>query len=73
MKLIAIMVSARQKAEEQAPDCHPSYTGNCLDPSLSDYDCSGGSGDGPGYTGTVTVVGPDDYGLDRDGDGVACE
>ena len=54
-------------------NCHPSYTGACLDPNASDYDCAGGSGDGPKYTGTVTVVGPDEYGLDSDGDGVGCE
>jgi len=53
--------------------CHPSYEGACLDPSASDYDCEGGSGDGPSYTGPVTVVGPDEYGLDSDGDGSACE
>jgi hypothetical protein len=54
-------------------DCHPSYTGACLDPNASDYDCAGGSGDGPKYTGQVNVVGPDEYGLDGDGDGVGCE
>jgi hypothetical protein len=53
--------------------CHPSYEGACLDPAAYDYDCEGGSGDGPLYTGYVTVVGPDDYGLDRDGDGEGCE
>lgn len=55
------------------PDCHDSYEGACLDPSASDYDCLGGSGDGPKYTGTVTVVGPDVFGLDGDGDGTGCE
>ena len=55
------------------PDCHPSYEGACLDPSCSDYDCAGGSGNGPCYTGTVRVVGPDVYGLDRDKDGWGCE
>jgi hypothetical protein len=33
----------------------------------------GGSGDGPDYTGQVTVVGDDHFALDRDGDGIACE
>jgi hypothetical protein len=56
-----------------AASCHPSYEGECLDPSVSDYDCEGGSGNGPGYTGRVSVVGPDEYGLDRDGDGVGCD
>src|SRR4051812_571610 len=50
----------------------PNYSG-CLDPNASDYDCSGGSGDGPRYTGEVRVVGDDRYDLDRDGDGIACE
>ena len=54
-------------------DCDPNYEGQCLDPNSSDYDCEGGSGDGPDYTGPVTVVGDDHFGLDRDGDGSACE
>jgi len=53
--------------------CHPSYEGACLDPNASDYDCRGGSGDGPLYTGRVRVVGPDVFGLDRDGDGIGCQ
>jgi len=44
----------------------------CLAPA-SDYDCEGGSGDGPAYTGTVEVIGTDIYGLDEDGDGIGCE
>ena len=52
--------------------CHPSYD-PCLDPNASDYDCEGGSGDGPMYTGFVTVKGSDDYDLDSDGDGTGCE
>ena len=57
----------------QTPNCHPSYKGACLDPKAYDYDCQGGSGDGPEYTGRVTVVGPDVFRLDSDGDGIACE
>lgn len=53
--------------------CDPNYAGACLKPHVSDYDCAGGSGDGPYYTGRVEVVGNDHYDLDRDGDGVACE
>ena len=53
--------------------CHPSYQGACLDPNASDYDCAGGSGDGPKYTGFVTVVGYDEFGLDADNDGAGCE
>jgi hypothetical protein len=47
--------------------------GACLNPAASDYDCAGGSGNGPYYTGPVRVVGPDHFGLDRDGDGYACK
>jgi hypothetical protein len=54
-------------------DCDPNYEGACLDPDSVDYDCEGGSGDGPDYTGPVDVVGDDHFGLDRDGDGIGCE
>lgn len=54
-------------------ECDPNYEGACLDPNAYDYDCAGGSGDGPEYTGPVTVVGEDHYGLDADGDGHGCE
>jgi hypothetical protein len=57
----------------QAPSCDSNYAGACLAPDAYDYDCAGGSGDGPEYTGEVRVVGADHYDLDRDGDGVACE
>jgi hypothetical protein len=39
----------------------------------SDVDCLGGSGNGPEYVGTVSVIGFDEYDLDRDADGVGCE
>jgi hypothetical protein len=58
---------------EVAPGCDPNYSGACLDPNAYDYDCAGGEGNGPGYTGTVTVIGADHYGLDRDGDHEGCE
>ena len=57
-----------------AQSCHPSYEGACVPAGVSDVDCAGGSGNGPYYVaGPVRVVGPDPYGLDRDGDGRACE
>jgi hypothetical protein len=57
-----------------ASTCHPSYQGECLKVGIGDYDCAGGSGNGPNYVhGTVRVVGPDEFGLDRDGDGWGCE
>ena len=53
-------------------NCTPGYK-PCLPPA-SDYDCAGGSGDGPKYVqGPVYVTGSDPYSLDSDGDGVACE
>jgi hypothetical protein len=61
------------EASEAATECDPSYSGACLDPYASDYDCEGGSGNGPDYTGEVVVVGEDHYGLDADGDGIGCE
>ncbi len=65
--------AAEAAPQEEASECDPNYSGACLDPYASDYDCEGGSGDGPEYTGTVTVVGEDHYGLDSDGDGIGCE
>jgi hypothetical protein len=64
---------AAEAATTAESSCDPNYSGACLDPSASDYDCEGGSGDGPYYTGTVTVVGADPHGLDSDGDGIGCE
>ena len=64
--------SRRSRSEEAASECDPNYSG-CLSPTASDYDCEGGSGDGPEYTGTVSVTGEDHYGLDSDSDGVGCE
>lgn len=56
-----------------AQDCDPNYSGKCV-PIASDVDCAGGNGNGPAYVdGPVYVIGSDIYGLDRDGDGVACD
>jgi hypothetical protein len=67
-------VDASAAADKQKPrKCHPSYKGKCLDPNASDYDCIGGSGNGPKYTGLVRVVGPDVFRLDADHDGWGCE
>ena len=52
--------------------CDPNYSG-CV-PIASDVDCADGGGNGPAYVkGPIRVLGKDIYGLDRDGDGVACE
>jgi hypothetical protein len=58
---------------EQGGNCDPNYVGACVPAGASDVDCAGGDGDGPDYVGPVQVVGSDPYGLDRDGDGYACE
>ena len=66
---------AERAAADAAPDCHPDYAGACLDPEASDYDCAGGEGDGPKYTGQVTVTGSDPYELNADpeNDDLGCE
>lgn len=55
-------------------NCDPSYPDVCLDPTAVDYDCAGGSGNGPKYvSGPIRVRAPDPFDLDRDGDGWGCE
>jgi hypothetical protein len=61
-------------APSAAATCHPSYKGVCLPLRAADIDCVGEDGNGPLFvTGPFQVVGPDDYDLDADHDGVACE
>lgn len=69
---ITIAVRPPAPPPSQEDDCTSGYS-PCLPPA-SDYDCAGGSGDGPAYAdGPIYVTGSDPYGLDADGDGVACE
>lgn len=57
---------------QRPSSCDSNYSG-CV-PIASDVDCAGGSGNGPAYVaGPIRVIGSDIYGLDRDGDGIACE
>jgi len=66
-------------APKPAPSCEPSYTNVCIPIGSADYDCAGGSGNGPNYiAGPVyvrhDVPNPDPHGLDRGGEyGVGCE
>jgi beta-lactam-binding protein with PASTA domain len=65
------LVVAKPASTTGGTNCTPGYS-PCLPPA-SDYDCIGGSGDGPQYTGLVRVTGSDPYGLDADNDGYGCE
>lgn len=69
---LAVVIGFGGPAEAKRK-CHPSYKGKCLKVNAGDYDCIGGGGNGPNYTGRVRVVGPDVFRLDRDGDGIGCE
>ena len=71
--VVRIVISnvQRRPDTDASRNCTPGYS-PCLPPA-SDYDCRGGSGNGPKYSGPVRVTGSDPYDLDRDGDGKACE
>jgi resuscitation-promoting factor RpfB len=71
--VVRIVISNVQRSPDtgESRNCTPGYI-PCLPPA-SDYDCDGGSGNGPKYSGPVRVTGSDPYDLDRDGDGKACE
>ncbi|HEX8519819.1 MAG TPA: hypothetical protein VF667_09525 [Pseudonocardia sp.] len=61
-----------QPPEAGGSGCNANYS-PCV-PVASDVDCAGGSGNGPKYVrGPVSVIGSDEYGLDNDHDGIACE
>ncbi len=69
---VPVKVQERVSTQSEKLSCHSSYSG-CLNPNASDYDCAGGSGNGPYYTGPVRVLGADVFDLDRDNNGMACE
>ena len=65
--------AAPEPAEPQV-QCDPSYPDVCIPVGAADYDCAGGSGNGPNYiAGPIRVLPPDPHGLDRDGNGWGCE
>jgi len=67
----AVSLVTAKPAPEPSNSCTAGYS-PCLPPA-SDYDCLGGTGDGPEFTGPVRVTGSDPYGLDADNDGYGCE
>ena len=72
--IVRIVISKVERNPEPRVrrNCTSGYS-PCLSPA-SDYDCAGGSGDGPKYVyGPVRVTGSDPYDLDRDGDGIGCQ
>lgn len=69
---MALAIIPTTLALSLAQECHPSYD-PCV-PIASDVDCAGGSGNGPEYVeGPVSLIGKDEYGLDRDNDGIGYE
>jgi hypothetical protein len=72
LSLCAVAASSAPAGAKQK--CDPNYKGRCLKPNVKDYDCAGGSGNGPYYvSGPFRSVGNDHYRLDADHDGIACE
>jgi resuscitation-promoting factor RpfB len=71
--VVRIVISNVQRSSDDSgsSNCTQGYS-PCLPPAY-DYDCEGGKGNGPEYTGRVRVRGPDPYELDDDGDGVGCD
>lgn len=69
---IKLVIANVEEPAAPPSNCTEGYS-PCLAPA-SDYDCAGGSGDGPKYVnGVVEVTGSDPYDLDRDGDGFGCD
>jgi hypothetical protein len=70
----APVASADHASASKKRNCHPNYKWKCLKRNAGDYDCAGGSGNGPNYvSGPVKVVGADPFRLDADHDGLGCE
>jgi hypothetical protein len=71
-KPVTEVIAIGTYTEPEQNDCAAGYD-PCV-PVASDVDCAGGSGNGPAYVdGPIRVTGSDQYDLDRDGDGIACD
>jgi flagellar hook assembly protein FlgD len=71
-----VTIKRHQTATSTPSNCTPGYSPCLVYHGGADYDCAGGSGNGPYYTspGVVyTVKGSDIYGLDANGNGLGCE
>jgi hypothetical protein len=76
-RAVTIVVAKPQPSTSGgSANCTPGYSPCLIYHGGADYDCAGGSGDGPYYTkpGVVYhVSGSDPYGLDADSNGLGCE
>jgi hypothetical protein len=75
-RTIRLVISKGPKPQPSPQPCTSGYSPCLVYHGGADYDCYGGSGDGPYYTepGVVyTVSGSDPYGLDADDNGRGCE
>ena len=71
-RVVTLVVAKPLPSGGDGGNCTSGYS-PCLPPA-SDYDCAGGTGDGPEFvSGPVRVTGSDPYGLDSDNDGIGCE
>jgi flagellar hook assembly protein FlgD len=70
-----VKISKQRSTASAGANCTPGYSPCIPYKGGEDYDCGGGSGNGPHYAdnGPYTVTGSDPYGLDFDGDGLGCE
>jgi PASTA domain len=73
--VVALVVAKAPPPATTAPrNCDPAYPDVCLHDGIGDYDCAGGTGNGPNYVrGPIRVLPPDPFDLDRDGDGTGCD
>ena len=77
LTLVAALALIAARADQRPPAARvttPTVPPSAPSHGIGDYDCAGGSGNGPNYVhGPLKVLPPDPFGLDRDGDGIGCE